>query len=44
VVNPTSHEVNVETAAPARDASTGRTGRTFAIPPRDGRLLVILEG
>ncbi len=40
VVNPTARQVDVETGMPARDASTGRVGRTFGIPPRDGRILL----
>jgi hypothetical protein len=40
VVNPTARQVDVETDTLSRDASTGRTGRTFAVPPLDGRLLI----
>ena len=40
VVNPTTSQAEVEMDGLARDATTGRTGRTFVIPPRDGRILV----
>jgi hypothetical protein len=40
VVNPTVKPVDVETDTLSRDASTSRTGRTFVVPPLDGRLLL----
>lgn len=41
VVNPTPSQATVETDVLARDVSTGQTGQTFVIPPRDGRLLLM---
>jgi hypothetical protein len=44
VVNPTATAVDVETDTLLRDASMGRTSRTFAVPARDGRLLLTTGG
>jgi len=40
VVNPTTVPVELQTEAPARDASSGQTGLTFTVPPQDGRILL----
>lgn len=40
VVNPTASQVDVEMDKLSRDATTGKTGRTFVVPPGDGRILL----
>jgi hypothetical protein len=44
VVNPGAEPVEVQLGAAVRDATTGLTGRTFTVPPRDGRILLSDSG